>query len=480
MCFSITHLTDQPLSFDIDRDGDAEQIEILQTSYRYELVSRWTKRPKQGTRTNGRPLPQVWAVASQFIVGGREGDLRKAWKKILELLGGAAFEFRPLPGTDAPAVPRPNGKNPAEDWRSYRVSLQASNPRFRDAVANGELLKTIATWRAHLDQITIQPNYLYFAALEPVDADFDLFQRQTMERIHAPQAWDRVTGSSEVTVAVIDTGVDSRHPDVFRNLKPGRGWNFLAGTPAAEDDHWHGTYCAGLVGASGGNGLGMSGVNWDVSLVPIKAFDSNGIGTAAHAASAVRHAIRSGADVILCAWGNDGDSPDLKAAIKEADEHGILVVAAAGNSGLSLEDAPHFPASFGGADVGNVISVAATDPADKLLGSSGRGDTVRLAAPGREVYSTFPTRLNEYLPYHVGNGTSAAAALVAGGCALLKAHARAQQWTPSHLQIKQAILDGVDAATDVDGKPFAGGRLNLEEALAKLDQMKPNGRKRKP
>jgi subtilisin family serine protease len=298
-------------------------------------------------------------------------------------------------------------------------------------------------------------------------------QKDTMERIAAPQAWSRETGSRGVVVAVVDTGIDLQHPDLHKNLLRDLegevvGWNFLSGTPDSDDDHWHGTYCAGLIGAVGEDGTGMTGVNWRVSLMPVKAFSAAGFATSTHAAAGIAFAADHGADVILCAWGTPGDSDEIADAIAYADTRGALVVAAAGNSPVALDTAPHYPASFA-PKAPNLISVSASSVEDRPLDEAAFSPKrVHLSAPGEGVYSTFPTRLQPYLPYHVSGGTSAAAALVAGACALLKAHVDSAQLGCGHREIRQAILQGVDKPHDLAGRSETEGRLNLDKALSEL------------
>ncbi len=457
-------LTDEPLRIDVEGDGvteDVEIVEVLDPGFSYPLLARWTKPCGNTARRQ-----TVWAVASHFHVHGAPvADLERG---VLAHLGGEPLQYRTLPMSAAPA-----------GGGSFRVGPTPSTPAFRRLTEAGTVLRAVEPLRALGAGVRVEPDYLCFVDAAPNDKDFALLQQTTMARIGAPAAWDLTTGRGDVVVAIVDTGIDLAHPDLAANLRRGAagevlGWNFVKGDPDPADDHWHGTYCAGLVGAAGNNGIGMAGVNWQVSLLPVKAFNAAGVGTSTHAAAAIRFAADQGADVILCAWGSAGRSSDVKAAIEYAGSKGILVVAAAGNTGVSLDDAPHFPASFAADELPNLISVSATDNQDKPLPDAATSPTqVHLSAPGERVYSTFPTRLQPFLPYHlaVTGGTSAAAALVAGGCALLMAHAKRRRLSRSHLDIRDALLSGVDTLPGgLAGISATGGRLNLSGALGKLGE----------
>jgi hypothetical protein len=438
------------------RIGEIEDFELVETDFHYPLLARWRYRGQPPT------AKKVWAVASHLLVYCQSPDDDKmARQAFVDALGGKPLQFRDLR--------RRNGT-------AFRVGPIPSTPAFRFLTETGSVLGTLQSLRERFRGTTVRvkPDFLCCLDALPEGVDF-AHQKDTMERIAAPQAWSRQTGSRGVVVAVVDTGIDHRHPDLQRNLLRDlegdvTGWNFLSGTADSDDDHWHGTYCAGLVGAVGEDGTGMTGVNWRVSLMPVKAFSAAGFATSTHAAAAITFAADHGADVILCAWGTPGDSEEIADAIAYADGKGALVVAAAGNSPVALEDVPHYPASFA-PRTPNLISVSASDGEDRPLEEAGfSGTQVHLSAPGKRVYSTFPTRLQPYLPYHISDGTSAAAALVAGACALLKAHAASAQRPYSHRQILEAILEGVDKPPELAGRSTTGGRLNLDKALSALDE----------
>jgi subtilisin family serine protease len=230
--------------------------------------------------------------------------------------------------------------------------------------------------------------------------------------IDAPEAWDEYgTGSSDVVVAVIDTGVNHAHPD----LRPNRwvntgeipnngvdddengwvddyfGYDFYNwdNTPYdAYDGDQHGTHVAGTVGAKGDNGIGVAGVNWDVTIMPVKFLGPMG-GWDVDGAEAIVYAVDNGADVINASWGG-GWSDILEEAINYAADNGVLFVAAAGNWGEDVDAMPewNYPAS---SQAPNVVTVAATDHNDELTWWSNYGSqTVEVAAPGENIVSTLP------------------------------------------------------------------------------------------
>jgi len=307
--------------------------------------------------------------------------------------------------------------------------------------------------------------------------------------IDAPEAWDLETGRSGVKVAVVDTGVDYGHPDLDGNIwtnpdeVPGngvdddrntkvddvRGWDFV-GEPVAggartedndpQDENGHGTHVAGIVGAEGNDGTGVTGVSWDVSLMPLRVLDENGSGTVADVLDGYAYAAGEGADVINASLGGNGQSRT------EADyfnsNPNVLFVVAAGNDGADVDAAPQFPCNQ---PQENVVCVAASDQSERLAGFSNYGrDNVDLAAPGDRILSTYPRALTQsgYQPYAFFDGTSMATPHVAGAAALVKSRFPGA----SVLEVKNRLLGTVDPAAAYDCKTFTGGRLNVFRALS--------------
>jgi len=295
--------------------------------------------------------------------------------------------------------------------------------------------------------------------------------------IDALKAWAKTQGSAEVVVAVLDTGVDYTHKDLAENMwiRPanlpeyaddelgtiddlhGFDANANAGDPM--DDNGHGTHCAGIIGAEGNNGEGISGINWNVKIMPLKFLGRGGFGDVKDAIESINYAIerkKAGVNlrVINASWGSTQRSKALEDAIKAASDAGILFVAAAGNSSTDNDRRAHYPSNY---DLPNVLSVAALDRNDKLASFSNYGaKTVHVAAPGREITSTW---LGDQ--YREASGTSMAAPQVAGIAALILAN----EPKLSMAKLRERIMKSADPIDTLTGKVVVGGRLNAAKAL---------------
>ncbi|MFQ5863678.1 MAG: S8 family peptidase [bacterium] len=322
-----------------------------------------------------------------------------------------------------------------------------------------------------------EPNYIYHTFLVPNDPRYSsLFG---MDNIDAPAAWDSQTGSKSVIVGVIDTGADQEHEDLEDNIwinsgefgdgkennnvdddgngfvDDFQGWDFLNDDNNPFDDNDHGTHVSGTVGAVGNNNKGVVGVNWNVSIMPLKFLGSDGSGTSADAINAIIYATNMGAKVLSNSWGGGGFSRALEDAVKFANQNGVLFVAAAGNDFSNNDSFPTYPANY---EVENVISVAASTSSDNLAGFSNFGKkTVDLAAPGSNILSTLP--LNRYGTL---SGTSMATPHVSGAAALVWA----EYPTIPMKHVKVRILGSVDRKSSLADRVATGGRLNVHKALS--------------
>ena len=229
---------------------------------------------------------------------------------------------------------------------------------------------------------------------------------------------------------MLDSGVDYTHPDLENNIwkRPENikayedrnlgeiddfhGYNALDNDGDPMDQNGHGTHCAGIIGAEGGNNEGITGVNWTVQIMPLKFMDATGSGTTKDAIEAINYVIdrkKAGVNVriISASWGSTQKSRALEDVIKEAYEAGILFVAASGNASVDNDKSPHYPSSY---NVGNVISVAALDRNDQLTSFSNFGaKTVHIGAPGKDILSTWLDH-----EFRTASGTSMATPVVAG------------------------------------------------------------------
>ena len=295
--------------------------------------------------------------------------------------------------------------------------------------------------------------------------------------IDALQAWSKTRGSDKIVVAVLDSGVDYTHKDLVSNMwsRPDsipqyaddelgtfddvNGYDADANAPDPMDDNGHGTHCAGIIGAEGDNGEGIAGINWNVSIMPLKFLGRGGFGTTKNAIEAINYAIdrkQKGVNVrvINASWGSTQYSRALEDAIRAAGEQGILFVAAAGNNGTDNDKRAHYPSNY---DLPNVISVAAMDRTDSMTSFSNFGTkTVHIAAPGRDIVSTWLKN-----SYREASGTSMAAPHVSGVAALILAN----EPNLSMAKLRERLLDSADDLDVLKGRVASGGRLCAAEAL---------------
>lgn len=256
-------------------------------------------------------------------------------------------------------------------------------------------------------------------------------------QIDAPAAWTVVTGTSKIIIAIVDSGIKLDHEDLVARRWinsaeiPGNyidddgngqiddvnGWHFYqrwtgttyvsAENANVQDDYGHGTHVAGIAAAAANNGTGITGVAPGARIMPIKVLDQFGTGWYSDIAAGIIYAADNGARVINLSLGGTADSQTLRAAVDYARSRGALVVAATGNTGGAIL----YPAAYD-----PVLAVAATDQSDQIAYFSNRGPQVDVAAPGVDIYSTWPWVSG----YFTKSGTSMAAPHVAGLAALIR------------------------------------------------------------
>jgi len=321
-----------------------------------------------------------------------------------------------------------------------------------------------------------EPNYLFHALgrmdSNPDDAQFgSLWGLQNVGQadasgqvgtagsdIHVTPIWAAgITGSRSVRVAVIDTGIDGVHPDLSVNVDVKNGFDFVNQTEGGADDHNHGTHCAGTIGAVANNGIGVAGVNWNVTMIPIKFLDSRGSGTLENAVQSIQYATRLKVDIMSNSWGGGPFTQSLHDAISDAKKAGILFVAAAGNDSNNNDARATYPAGY---EIDNVLSVAATDNRDRLAGFSNYGArTVHVAAPGVKILSTLKGG-----GYGAMSGTSMATPHVAGIAALLLS----ADSNLGYAELKDLIIRSSDPVRALSRKVASRGRVNVYNAIHRI------------
>ena len=328
-----------------------------------------------------------------------------------------------------------------------------------------------------------EPDFFQFASAEKVPDDpfytFDyaLVDSPDDHDIDAPSAWGTRTGCAKV--AILDTGIDTDHPDLAPNVykssdKPNNGkdddkngyvddtygFNAINGKGSGEDDNGHGTHVSGIVAGRGNNGNGSSGVCWSSKLVAVKFMNSKGKGSTSAAIDGIDYAVKTGVKIVNCSFGSSSKSSALHDAVDYAQDHNVLLVVAAGNDSENIDKNPTYPASFSDS---NILAVAASTSDDTLASFSNYGsDDVDVAAPGDSIFST-------YLGggYKVLSGTSMAAPYAAGTAALL----RKQESDATYGDLRYAIRHKVDKPAALSGKVTYDGRLNVQKALAAIPSL---------
>jgi len=325
-----------------------------------------------------------------------------------------------------------------------------------------------------------EPDFFQFASATKTPDDpfyplqYALVDSPSDHDIDAPTAWSTRAGCAKV--AVLDTGIDTDHPDLEANVyksddKPNNnkdddkngyvddtyGLNAIAGKGSGQDDNGHGTHVSGIVAGRGNNDVGVSGTCWSSKLLAVKFMNSKGKGSTSAAIAGIEYAVKQGFKIINCSFGSSSSSSSLHDAVDYAQDHNTLLVVAAGNDSENIDKHPLYPASYTDS---NILAVAASTQDDTLADFSNFGSTgVDVAAPGDSIYST-------YLGggYRVLSGTSMAAPYAAGVAALL----RKQEPDATYGNLRYAIRHKVDKPPALENKVAYDGRLNAEKALAAI------------
>ncbi len=334
-----------------------------------------------------------------------------------------------------------------------RVSIQ--KPNLASNGADEQRINASALDVQHPAIHFVEPDDLVVHGLyTPNDPDFSHSSRAYAQgRINLFQAWDYHQGSSDVVIAVLDTGIAITHTEFVGRIVPGT--DFVNGDAGPNDDHGHGTHIAGIIAANIDNGAGLAGVCPGCMVMPIKVLDENNLGAWSTIAQGIMYAVDNGADIINLSLGSTQSSQTVKNALQYAHDHGVLIVAAAGNQGSSD---PFYPAAYP-----NVVAVAATDQRDERWPLSNYGDYIDVAAPGDNIYSTAAVDTDPPNGYGSMGGTSMAAPFVAGLAGLLLSQEPSRTITAVVEIIQGSALDLGETGKD---RLFGHGRVDAGRALA--------------
>ena len=294
----------------------------------------------------------------------------------------------------------------------------------------------------------IEPNIKVQACFVPNDPNWPT--QWGPSKIEADYAWNTTIGDPSVLVAVIDTGIDYYHPDLAANYVA-LGYDWVNNDTDPIDDDGHGTHCAGIMAAVINNSIGIAGLA-QVRIMAEKALNEYGSGYVDDLANAIIHAVDQGADILSNSWGGSFHSELIHDAVEYAQDHGVLVVAAAGNDASSMKN---YPAAYD-----EVVAVTAIDQSDDPASFTSYGKWVDVAAPGVDIYSTFLNNKYKYM-----NGTSMACPHAAGVAALIWSEFPSLTRDEVRLRLQLTADDLGDPGFDVY---YGYGRVNARRAVEPL------------
>lgn len=436
---------------------------------------------------------------SSFAVTGHDKEQNKIDYVLDEVLVQTKEEKAPLDvkRTMAEFLEKYSGKNAIESVRRLKVDDPIYLIKLRK---NSNVSRTVGILKDHQWMKIVEPNYVYY--IDSITNDTEVESVWALDNhgqndptgqkgvvgidLNLDTLWSYgYVGSKKVVVGVIDSGIDWEHPDLKDNLYENtkeiagngidddgngyiddiHGWNFKDNSNKSDDDNSHGTHCAGIIGAVGNNAKGISGVNWEVTLMPLKFLGADGSGGTSGALEAIEYGTKMGVQILSNSWGGGGKSSLVEAAINKAEAKGILFVAAAGNDGTDNTTKPHYPSNY---TLDNVVSVAATDNQGVLARFSNYSlKDVHVAAPGVNILSTVPFEIYDTdegeTPswYRSYSGTSMATPYVSGVAALMLA----ANSSLSYADIKSKLISTSVKSRFLDGKVVSGGIVNAYNAF---------------
>lgn len=399
------------------------------------------------------------------MIGKGNGNVKKGYKRFgsivatvglaLSLFAPATFEVQAAPVSKASEAakdtilvkfkPSISSTKKASLLQSKKAKVLSENKKLGFhviQVQDQSVREALAEYSKMPEVQYAEPRTLYHATWTPNDPLYSSDQYGP-QKMQAPAAWDVTKGSSSVIAAVIDTGVQTDHPDLTG--KTVGGYDFVDNDNNAYDEQGHGTHVAGTIAATTNNGIGVAGVAPEVKVMPVRVLDRNGSGTNDWVANGITYAADNGAKVINMSLGGPSGSQALQDAVNYAWNKGVVVIAAAGNSNTS---SPSYPAYYP-----NCIAVAATDSNDARASFSNYGNWVDVAAPGVAIMST--TLGGGYAKY---SGTSMASPHAAGVAALVASQGK------THTEVRSILENTADKIAGT-GNYWTHGRLNANRAV---------------
>ncbi|MFA6296567.1 MAG: S8 family serine peptidase [Patescibacteria group bacterium] len=472
LCVSIL-LADKPIVFGQNEDNLVKINSINKASYKKgELIVKFKKNI---FAKNAIELGNV-SISPKKV---KDESIKKLNSKIgvEKIVKLYKTKNKNISESGSVSIVKPKGVKSVNLKNLYKIVFPKKT-NITDAVnqynANSNVLYAEPNYKT---EIMLTPNDPYYSSFGSWGQDF--FDMYGLYNISAGNAWNQTIGSSNVTVAVIDTGLDYNHSDIADNvwintdeisnngidddnngyIDDYRGYDFVNNDADPIDDYGHGTHCSGTIAAVTNNEVGVAGVSWSSKIMPVKFLNSSGSGYYSDAILAIQYSVDNGAQILSNSWGGYGSSQGLQDAINYAYSNGAIFVAAAGNSNW---DASYFQP----AGMDNVLTVSAVDYNETKASFSNYGDEVDVAAPGVNILSlrASGTTMGSVVGsnYTIASGTSMATPHVAGLAALiLAAHP-----TMSNQEIENNIKNYADdkGATGFDIY-YGYGRINAEQAV---------------
>ncbi|WP_168119287.1 S8 family peptidase [Paenibacillus sp. HB172176] len=338
------------------------------------------------------------------------------------------------------------------DINAVKIQQIGDTYVFRSQTMDAEQM--MAYFKNNWKTAYTEPHYLYMTndandakSIIPNDVLYSQYQ-WNLPSIETEKGWTLSRGSEDVIIAVLDTGVQSNHPDLQGKLLTGT--NIINDKAAPDDDVGHGTHVTGIIGANVNNGEGVAGLSWYNKIMPVKVLDNSGAGSTYSVAQGLIWAVDNGAKVINMSLGNYAEAEFLHDAIKYAYDHDVVLIAASGNDNT---DRPGYPAAYP-----EVFAVAATTNNKQKASFSNYGDYIDVAAPGDSIASTYPDS-----QYAALSGTSMASPHVAALAGLIRS-INPQLTNVEVMDImRMSARDLGDSGKDVY---FGYGEIDIDKALS--------------